>query len=330
MATFDRAELSTEEEYEETVKEKVYRTEEAPKEDEAMPPAEGEAPAEEAPAEGEKTEEKAEEKKKEEPKFDWVDVKKMKKRTKVTNLEIARTGLAGMSDAQLQAAADAETKIRADMRELEETDNARNDLETYIYTMRDKTSEGGQYGAYILPADREVLHAELTKAEDWLYDTFDGTKLQYVEKKTELEVKGEPPARRYKAKEARDDYEEVYRKTIAEYRQAQSEDKYSHIAQEKKQSILDECQAAEGWLAAKKEEQAGQPPHADAVYSVEVMSQKVQDLKQFADKILSEPKPAPPPAPPAETAEKTEEKAADTAAPEEPDQKEVEASLDVD
>ena len=57
-----------------------------------------------------------------------------------------------------------------------------------------------------------------------------------------------------------------FKKTIAHYRQLQSEDKYAHIAAEKKQSILDQCAQAEGWLESKKAEQAALPKHQDPVF----------------------------------------------------------------
>merc|ERR1719316_2455309 len=295
MARVQKAELLEEEEYEETIKEKREVTE-APASPEAEAPAEAgetaEAPAEED-AEAEKKEEKKEEKKKE-PKFEWVEVKKKKRRTKVTDLPITRTGVAGMTSAKLSEAADAETQMQAEMRDIEETENAQNDLESYVYNMRDKTSEGGQYGEFILPADREVLHAELQKAEDWLYDHFDATKVQFVEKLAELQKLGEPAAQRFKSMEARADYLPEVEKTIAHYRALaeSTEEKYAHIAAEK-------------------------------------MQQKQQDISQMADKIMAEPKPAPPVEAPAE---KKEDKPADTAEPEVPDPKpeEVEASLDVD
>merc|ERR1719316_5446 len=337
MARVQKAELLEEEEYEETIKEKREVTE-APASPEGEAPAEAgetaEAPAEEKPAEegaeAEKKEEKKEEKKKE-PKFEWVEVKKKKRRTKVTDLPITRTGVAGMTSAKLSEAADAETQMQAEMRDIEETENAQNDLESYVYNMRDKTSEGGQYGEFILPADREVLHAELQKAEDWLYDPFDATKVQFVEKLAELQKLGEPAAQRFKSMEARADYFPEVEKTIAHYRALaeSTEEKYAHIAAEKKQQILDECKGVEGWLAAKKAEQDGLAKHLDPVLTVAMMQQKQQDISQMAEKIMAEPKPAPPVEAPAE---KKEDTPADTAEPEVPDPKpeEVEASLDVD
>merc|ERR1719174_2720882 len=296
MTTFDKAELAEEEEYEETVKEKkeIPQDDTDEKDVEMKDAKEGESGAEEAKAGTESESEAKGEPKKKEPKYEWVDVKKTKKRTKITDLAVTRIGVVGMSVADLQIATDAETKIRAEMKEIEDTENARNDLETYIYTMRDKCSETGQYGAYMLSADRDAFQSELVTAEDWLYDNFDATKVQYVEKMSELQAKGDPAANRFKAEEERADYELEFKKTIAHYRQLQSEDKYSHIAAEKKQTILDQCAQAEGWLESKKAEQAALAKHLDPVLSVADMQQRQQDISSHVEKILSEPKPAPP------------------------------------
>jgi heat shock protein 4 len=296
MTTFDKAELAEEEEYEETVKEKkeIPQDETEEKDVDMKDAKEGESGAEEAKAGTESESEAKGEPKKKEPKYEWVEVKKTKKRTKITDLEVTRNGVVGMSVADLQVATDAETKIRAEMKEIEETENARNDLETYIYNMRDKCSETGTYGPYMLAADRDAFQSELVTAEDWLYDNFDATKVQYVEKTSELQAKGEPAANRYKGEEERADYEVEFKKTIAHYRQLQSEDKYSHIAAEKKQTILDQCAQAEGWIESKKAEQAALAKHVDPVFTVPDMRQRQQDISAHAEKILSEPKPAPP------------------------------------
>merc|ERR1712093_353535 len=171
------------------------------------------------------------------------------------------------------------------------TDAARNDLESYVYNMRDKTSEAGQYGQFITAADRETFHSELMKAEDWLYDHEDGTKVMFIEKLSELQKFGEPAAQRFKAMEAREDYYPEVLKTITHYRiLAESPDeKYSHIASEKKKQILAECSQVEGWLNMKKQEQQNNPLYQDPVLTVPMMQQKQEDISAMADKMEDQP-----------------------------------------
>merc|ERR1712070_928076 len=164
-----------EEEYEEKVKEKRELPPEEVKEGDSPEKApEGEATAE--PQEGTKPEEKKEVEKK----YEWIDVVKKKKRTKRTDLVITSSNALGLSDQEVQKAMDEETAMQAEMREIIETNEKRNDLESHIFNMRDKIAEGNDYGEFISPADREKFNAELGKAEDWLYETYEGSKTQFV------------------------------------------------------------------------------------------------------------------------------------------------------
>merc|ERR1719446_449593 len=124
---------------------------------------------EKAPEAGEnKDEAKKEEPKKEEPKkeqekkYEWVEVVKKKTRTKRTDLTITKTGTPGLSDNAVQKLMDAETAMQSEMRDIIETDEKRNDLESYIFGMRDKISESGQFGAFISSKDRDQFSSDLT------------------------------------------------------------------------------------------------------------------------------------------------------------------------
>eukprot|EP00933_Yihiella_yeosuensis_P017362 TRINITY_DN14516_c0_g1_i2.p1 TRINITY_DN14516_c0_g1~~TRINITY_DN14516_c0_g1_i2.p1 ORF type:complete len:553 (-),score=209.60 TRINITY_DN14516_c0_g1_i2:154-1731(-) len=309
--SIDSAQMIEEEEYEETVKEKreiEVPAEEAPKEE---APKEEEAPAEgEEKKEGEEGEKKEEEKKKEEKKYEWVDVKKMKKRTKKTDLTIAATGEQKLPEVTIQKRTDEETAMQAEMREIVETDERRNDLESYIFTMRDKTCESGDYGVFTSPAERDQFSSESMKAEDWLYDTYDATKVQYVEKLAELKVIGDPIMFRYKESELRDEWIQALVGTAANYKTAACNpgDKYDHISPDKLQQIVKECDALTGWLEDMKVKQAAMPKHEKPILICADMEKKNKELAKLADDILREPKPAPP------KEEKKEEAKADDAA----------------
>lgn len=59
--------------------------------------------------------------------------------------------------------------------------NAKNALEAYIYSLRNKLYEGLE--PYLKPADRDALAGRLSALEDWLYDEGeDETKSVYVAK----------------------------------------------------------------------------------------------------------------------------------------------------
>lgn len=50
----------------------------------------------------------------------------------------------------------------------EDTNEAKNALEAYIYSLRNKLYES--LAPYVKEADKEALVAQLTRMEDWLYD----------------------------------------------------------------------------------------------------------------------------------------------------------------
>mmetsp|Transcript_73751 Transcript_73751/g.240188 ORF Transcript_73751/g.240188 Transcript_73751/m.240188 type:complete len:831 (-) Transcript_73751:101-2593(-) len=282
------AQLIEEEEYEEITKEKRE-----------IPAAETEAPAAEAPAEGEEKKEgegEKKEEKKEEKKYEWVDVKKMKKRTKRTDLKVTASGVPGLSGEYMQRLMDAESAMQTEMRDIVETDERRNDLESFIFNMRDKVAEGNEYGDFISSADREAFQSELTKAEDWLFDTVDATKMQFIEKLDELKRTGDAVIWRFKESGMRAEWIQAVQGTVTNYRDAAANpaDKYDHIAPEKLTSIVNACNELETWLKETAAKQETVPKHEKPVLICADMEKKNQELAKMADDILKEAKPAPP------------------------------------
>lgn len=303
----ESAQLVEEEEYDETVKEKRELPPEEASPDAEPAPAEPAAADGDAPmegAEGEKkegeadAEAKPEEKKKEpEKKYEWVEVVKKKKRTKRTDLKITTVGTPGLSDATIQKRMDEETAMQAEMKDIIETDAKRNDLEGFIFTMRDKIGESGEYGSFICQPDREKFESDLMKAEDWLYDTEPPpTKAQYIEKLDELKCHSDVVVWRFKEHGMRDEWVQAVTGTVANYRAAAENpgEKFSHIAPEKLGKIATACTELEKWLADMKAQQEKVAKTEKPVLICADMEKKNQELAKMADEILKEPKPAPP------------------------------------
>ena len=172
------------EEYDEIVKEKVDVTMKPPTEESAADqPAADETGAEQPAA----------------PEF--IEVIKKKKREKKTEIKISCSSTNGLPVEALAKAIDSESAMIAADREARERDNARNDLESYIYDAREKLS-GGIWTEFIAnEQERESLMDEITKSEDWLYDRFDdGTKVEFVEKLIDIQGKISVVKNRYDEK----------------------------------------------------------------------------------------------------------------------------------
>jgi heat shock protein 4 len=225
-----------------------------------------------------------------------VEVKKMKKRTKRTDLKITKTGTPGMGDRQVQAAMDAESAMQAEMAEIIETDAKRNDLEGYIFNTRDKIGSSGQYGPFVTDADRDKFSSELMAAEDWLYDTPDATKTEYVEKLQQLKATGEPIAWRYNEDSLRGEWINAVLGTVTNYRAVVENpgENYSHIAPEKLAKIQLSCDELQKWLEDLQAKQALLAKTDKPVILCAEMERKNAELSKSADEILKEPKPAPP------------------------------------
>jgi len=310
----ESAQLVEEEEYEETVKEKRELPDE-----EASPEAkpETEKPEEvagddaEAKPDGEEEAWKKTEETKKEPKYEWVDVVKKKKRTKRSDLPIVTSGLPGLEEKVVQKRQDAETALIAEMLDIQETDEKRNDLEGYIFNMRDKIAEGGEYGAFIKDKDRESFTSDLTKMEDWLYDAEDASKVVFIEKLDELKKIGDPVVWRCKESQIRDEWVQALSGTVSNYKAAAESpgDKYGHIAPEKLAKIMKECDTMSAWLSDLQAKQATLPKYERPVLMCADMEKKNQELAKMADEILKEPKPKAPEPPKEEKAEEKAEEA---------------------
>ncbi|EER16782.1 Cg4 protein, putative [Perkinsus marinus ATCC 50983] len=212
-----------------------------------------------------------------------VEVTKIKTRTKKTDIPIIRSGLPGMSEDRLRAAEDDELKMRNIDREVAETDEKRNELESYIFESS--------------AAQREELSNILMQTEDWVYDHYEATKAEYMDKLIEIRALGDGAESRAMEASLRPEAEARAQDVIQKYRSlAQSPDiAYAHIAIERKEYILEECHKLESWLSQQKALQVRQPLYLQPVYTVSQLNDKTDALIKLADGILSEKPPSSPP-----------------------------------
>merc|ERR1712137_1001245 len=247
--------------------------------------------------------------KKPQKRFEWVDVVKKRRRTKKIDVPVLPSGVPGLPQEALLKRRDEETQMQAEMKEIVDTAEKRNDLESYIFTMRDKMGAQSQYGQFISEVDRRRFLANLQSAENWLDEVEDRRKVAYVEKLQELKVEGDPVVWRFKEDSMRPEWIAAMSGTIVNYRSAaqQPGERYGHIAPEKLANIIAECDKTERWLQTLTAEQARLAKHVKPVLLCSEMEKMNQGLAKFADAILKEPKIAPEPAvPQAKCAAETE------------------------
>jgi len=176
-----------------------------------------------------------------------------------------------------------------------DTEMAKNTLEEFIYDTRSKVN-GGILKDYINPADKEKFIADLNDAENWLYDEGDETtKSVYNAKLSELHVIGNPIIYRYRESEARPNAARELRETINQLmaQATSTEEKYAHIPEEEKNSIVEKCSKAQTWIENKEERQSMTKKYEEPVISSAEIRKQRDDLIYFATPILNKPKPKP-------------------------------------
>lgn len=144
----------------------------APAEDEAAAPAEDEAAAA-TPVEPEP-----------EPEPVVTRTRKFRK------LDVAVDVVYGKPGASLMEAEEAEAKMAQQDRLIKETEDARNDLETYVYSMRDAI--GMALKEYVSEEESTSYGALLAAEEEWLYtdEGYDGVKKTFLERLAKLQDGG--------------------------------------------------------------------------------------------------------------------------------------------
>ncbi|CAI4054378.1 hypothetical protein SUVZ_16G1820 [Saccharomyces uvarum] len=127
------------------------------------------------------------------------EFKKVIKTVKKDDLTIVEHTF-GLEAKKLNELIEKENEMIAQDKLVAETEDRKNTLEEYIYTLRGKLDE--EYSTFASDAEKTKLKDMLNKAEEWLYDDgFDSIKAKYIAKYEELASLGNVIRGRYLAKE---------------------------------------------------------------------------------------------------------------------------------
>jgi len=223
-----------------------------------------------------------------------------KKKIKKTNLKFSEAREFEWSEASINEVHEVEVAMSNIDRIFAETGQIRNDLESYIYDLRDKISASSGLGAYGTDADKATFTTALEKMENWLYeDGYDATKSIYSEKLGELRAMGDPMENRQREAEARPVAMNMLKRTVEKYTNwlntNASEEQYAHISEEEIKKAHTACDAANSWMYEMMDKQGGLSPHDDpAVKAVEINA-KSNELAKEVNPIMHKPKPKPKP-----------------------------------
>jgi len=189
-----------------------------------------------------------------------------------------------------------EAQMHASDKLVMDTEDRKNALEEYVYDTRGKLDD--RYASYVQASEKEKLIVALQEAEDWLYtdEGEDAPKSAYVARLDSLKVLGDPIVLRYRESEDRPRVSSELRETINHYmaQASSTEEKYAHIDEKDKQSIIEKCATTQKWLEDQIVRQSERPKNVDPVLKGADVLKKKDEIIYFATPILSKPKPKPP------------------------------------
>lgn len=181
-------------------------------------------------------------------KMEEADAEK-KKVVKKTDVPFKVLLAAGYSAKQREEYFEKEGQLQAADKLQEETNEKKNALEGYIYSLRNRMHDA--LAPFIKEADKETLSSTLQAAEDWLYDEGDDvTKSVYVSKLEDLKKIGGPIEMKYFEDQTRGPAAESLRQTANSYLAIahNTTPQYEHLEQAERDTVVAEAEAALKWL----------------------------------------------------------------------------------
>ncbi|KDR67801.1 hypothetical protein GALMADRAFT_272907 [Galerina marginata CBS 339.88] len=188
-----------------------------------------------------------------------------------------------------------EAQMHAGDKLVMDTENRKNALEEYVYDVRGKLED--RYAPYVTAEEKSALLAGSQEAEEWLYteEGEEATKSAYVARLDTLRKMGDPIAFRYKEVDERKKSTANLRETLNNYmsQATSSDEKYAHIDEKDKQSVVEKVATIEKWLEDQTVRQGERAKNVDPILTSAEIEKKRDELIYFAIPILTKPKPKP-------------------------------------
>jgi len=234
-----------------------------------------------------------------------------KKKVKKTNLEYKCTQAMDWTKDEINKFRESEVAMANQDRIVRETADLRNDLESYIYSMRDKIISESQLANYATQAEKDAFDKKQMEVDNWLYeDGYDATKSVYAAKLAELKKIGGPVENRASEVFDRPNAVAAIQANIDKYKNwltsSQGNDKYAHITDEDFDKCHKACDTASSWMYDMMDKQGSLAQNVDPAFTIVDVNVKSQELTNIVGPIMHKPAPKPKKEPKKET--KKEEK----------------------
>ena len=185
-------------------------------------------------------------------------------------------------------------------RVVRETADMRNELESYIYDMRDKIISDSALGPYGTDKEKAAFTKKNEEMENWLYgdEGFNTTKKIYADRLADLKKLGGPIEHRQSEAEGRPMAQSKLQTTLETYQNWVNNEGASlaHITDDDRQKIRQTCDTISAWMYERMDKQGDLPLYADPVLTVVDLNSKIMELNRECGPIMRK-KPAPPPPP---------------------------------
>uniref|UniRef100_A0A8C4GH04 Heat shock protein 4b n=1 Tax=Dicentrarchus labrax TaxID=13489 RepID=A0A8C4GH04_DICLA len=177
-----------------------------------------------------------------------------------------------------------------------ERNDAKNNVEEYVYDMRDKLH--GMLEKFVGESDRDALSLKLEDTENWLYeDGEDQSKQVYIDKLAELKKLGQPIQERYmEAEERPKAFDELgkqiqqYMKFVEAYKM-KVKLKYDHLDEADVTKVDKLTGEAMMWMNSAMNQQSKQSLSVDPSVKVKDIQAKTRELFSTCNPIVTKPKP---------------------------------------
>ena len=233
-----------------------------------------------------------------EPKEGEAPAEGEEKKTKLkkTNLEFTVKRPLQWTQKEIDEAHEKEVAMANNDRIVRETADMRNELESYIYEMRDKITSESHLGPFGTDEEKDAFISLNEKMENWLYEEgFDATKNVYAEKLKELKALGAPIQKRQSEAHGRAAAVSNLQQTLETYKNwatdSQTNDIYAHITDEERNKVHSTCDETSAWMYEKLDQQGSLAPNQDPVLTVAELEAKVRALKETCGPIMHKPVP---------------------------------------
>ncbi|XP_075875756.1 heat shock 70 kDa protein 4a [Nelusetta ayraudi] len=239
----------------------------------------------------ETTEEKQDKKNEQQP----PQAKKPKVKTKTVELPVESKQHWQLTTDVLNMFVENEGKMIMQDKLEKERNDAKNNVEEYVYDMRDKLH--GALEKFINDADRDSFSLKLEDVENWLYeDGEDQQKQVYIDKLAELKKIGQPVVERYnesverpKAFEELGRQIQLFMKVVEAFKA--KEEQYNHLDEVEVTRVDKQLNDAMVWMNGKMNQQNGQDLTLEPVVRVAEIQAKTKELYLACNPVVSKPKP---------------------------------------